>query len=142
MAALDGAHLKEPHYLHSFFSSSWSRGFKDHVLESSHGWLAATVVRYCLNRPSELEQTVITKHRWMKSAIRIFIYTYILVSISYLQNLGVCQLTCTRQSCPCPWCCNPDCSPADDGRIPHRPDRCRHGGARVRHHVDPRGFLP
>ena len=62
MAALDGAPLKEPHYLHSFFSSSWSRGFKDHVLESSHGWLAATVVSYCPSRLLELEQTVIKKH--------------------------------------------------------------------------------
>ena len=42
--------------------SSQSRGFKDHVLESSHGWLAAKVVSYCPSRTSELQPTVITKH--------------------------------------------------------------------------------
>ena len=42
--------------------SSQSRSFKDHVLESSHGWLAAKVVSYCPSRTSELQPTVITKH--------------------------------------------------------------------------------
>ena len=39
-----------------------SQGFEVHVLESSHGWLAANVVSYCPSRTSELQPTVITKH--------------------------------------------------------------------------------
>ena len=42
--------------------SSQSQGFEVHVLESSHGWLAATVASYCPSRTSELQPTVITKH--------------------------------------------------------------------------------
>ena len=42
--------------------SSQSRGFEVRVLESSHGWLASTVVSYCPSRTSELQPTVITKH--------------------------------------------------------------------------------
>ena len=42
--------------------SSQSQGFEVHVLESSHGWLAATVASYCPTRTSELQPTVITEH--------------------------------------------------------------------------------
>ena len=38
------------------------RGLRVSVLESSHGWLAATVVSYCPCRTSELQPIVITKH--------------------------------------------------------------------------------
>ena len=42
--------------------SSQSLGFEVHVLESSHGCLAAPMVSYCPSRTSELQPTVITKH--------------------------------------------------------------------------------
>ena len=51
-------------------SASQSLGFKDHVLESSHGQSAATLVSYCPSRSSELEETATTKHSDRLAEIR------------------------------------------------------------------------
>ena len=42
-------------------SASHSLGFEEHVLESSHGQSAASLVSYCPSRSLELEEKVITK---------------------------------------------------------------------------------
>ena len=51
-------------------SASQSLGFEEHVLESSHGQSAASLVSYCPSRSSELEETATTKHSDRLAEIR------------------------------------------------------------------------
>ena len=58
--------------------SSQSRGFEVHILESSHGWLATTVVSYCPSRTSELQPTVITNRLAKNNVLWVLFCLFIL----------------------------------------------------------------
>ena len=72
-------HLTQKWFEHHVqrISASQSLGFKDHVLEGSHGQSAATLVSYCPSRSLELEEVSIKKHSDRLAEIRCTGLTYL-----------------------------------------------------------------